>query len=64
MKDKTEKIIKDLEELAKPLQNYIKKNYDPMTYIVIEDDRIRVIRDELYIPTYKLNEDKYNAKLH
>lgn len=40
---------KELEELAKPLIEWLIKNYDPMCSIIIENGRAIVVRKELQI---------------
>lgn len=47
----------ELAELAKPLQEYIAKYHDPMCYIVVEDDRVSVVRKEIGVVTGLITED-------
>lgn len=49
--EKEIKKIEELDKLARPLQQYIKKNHNPHTYIVIADNSVRVVSDEIYIPS-------------
>lgn len=42
--------IKELKELAQPLQEWLIKNYDPMCTIIIRDGKVKVISDLLSIP--------------
>ncbi|NFN14645.1 hypothetical protein FDB56_06955 [Clostridium botulinum] len=42
--------IKKLEEVCKPVVDYLKKNYDPHCAVVITDSQIRLVRDEIGIP--------------
>lgn len=46
MEDKIEK----LEQIAKPLVDFIKENYNPHTSIVINENCIKVVSDEINIP--------------
>ena len=48
MKDKKEK---ELKELVQPLQDWLVKNYNPMTSILIEDGKIIVLLKEKQILT-------------
>ncbi len=42
--------IKNLEEVCKPVVDYLKRNYDPHCAVVITDSQIRLVRDEIGIP--------------
>ncbi|WP_315080833.1 hypothetical protein [uncultured Clostridium sp.] len=42
--------IKNLEEICKPVVDYLKKNWDPHCTVVITDSQIRLVRDEIGIP--------------
>ena len=42
--------IKNLRELAKPLQDWLIKNYNPMASIIINDFGVKVVVNELFIP--------------
>ncbi len=42
--------FKDLKELCTPIADYIRKNYNPYTRIVISDTHIKVISDDKSIP--------------
>ncbi|NFK64827.1 hypothetical protein FDB14_13995 [Clostridium botulinum] len=42
--------LKKLEEVCKPVVDYLKKNYDPHCTVVITDSQIRLVRDEIGIP--------------
>ena len=48
--NKDKEKIEELEELSKPLVEYIKKYYDFHTSIIISEDFIRLVRDEIGIP--------------
>lgn len=39
-----------LEQLAKPLAEYLRKNHHPHTAIVVTDERVVVVEDVLGIP--------------
>lgn len=39
-----------LKELSKPLLEYLEKNCDPYTYIVVSMDSIKIMRTELCTP--------------
>lgn len=42
--------IKELEEISKPILEFVKKNYNPHTTVVISEDYIKVVSDEISIP--------------
>ncbi len=42
--------IKEIEKISKPLVEYLKKNYNPHTSIIIDENYIRVVSDEVSIP--------------
>lgn len=46
----------ELELIAKPIIEYIKKNYNPHTSIVISEESIKVVADEIYIPIIEKEE--------
>lgn len=48
--DKVEKIIKELEDVTKPVVEFIKRNYNPYTTVVITDEYVKVARDEIGLP--------------
>lgn len=45
-----------LEELCRPISDYLRDNYCPYDSIVITDDRIRLVRDEIGIPVERDSE--------
>ena len=47
--EKQSKIDK-LEEMCRPISDYLKENYCPYDTVVITDDKIRLVRDEIGIP--------------
>lgn len=42
--------IKELEEITKPIIEFLKNNYNPHTTVVISEDSIKVVSDEISIP--------------
>lgn len=42
--------IDKLEELCKPIAEYLKSNYDPYATVVITDSHIKLVRGEIGIP--------------
>ena len=42
--------IAELNKIAKPVINFIKNNYNPHTTVIINEDRIKVVTDEINIP--------------
>lgn len=42
--------IKNLNEICKPVVDYLKENYDPHCTVIITDNHIRLVRDEMGIP--------------
>ena len=53
--EKQSKIDK-LEEMCRPISDYLKENYCPYDTVVITDDKIRLVRDEIDIPVDRENE--------
>ncbi|MFR7544577.1 MAG: hypothetical protein ACLUWN_01320 [Clostridia bacterium] len=49
MEDEFEE-LKKIKQIAKPLIDFIKQNYNPHTSIVINEDSIKVVTDEINIP--------------
>ena len=47
MKDKK---MQELEELCKPVSEYLKKNWDPHCTVVITDSHIKLVRDDMGMP--------------
>lgn len=45
-----EKEFNELKKLAKPLQEWLVNNYDPMCTMILETDRIKVVSTEFHIP--------------
>ena len=41
--------IKELEEISKPILEFLKKNYNPHTAVVISESGIKVVSDEISI---------------
>lgn len=48
----TETTFREIEELAKPLAEYIHNHYNPHTTIIITDERVTVVEDLLGMPLY------------
>lgn len=46
-KQETKSKMDKLEELCKPISDYLRENYDTHYSIVITDDKIRLVKDEL-----------------
>ena len=44
------KAIKSLEEVCKPVVDYLKNNYHPHCTVVITDSEIRLVEDKIGIP--------------
>lgn len=42
--------IEEIEKLTKPIVEYLKKNYNPHTSLIIDSNSIRVVSDEISIP--------------
>lgn len=42
--------MKELEQLCRPVANYLKNNWDPHCTVVITDNHIKLVRDEIGIP--------------
>jgi len=47
--DNSEKLI-ELEKLARPLAEFLKKHYNPHCAIVIDFDTARIVADEMFVP--------------
>lgn len=50
--------IEELKNLCKPISDYLKKHYNPHTSIIIDNDRVRLIEDVIYIPTNYIEEEE------
>ncbi|AGF56423.1 hypothetical protein B0P06_005312 [Clostridium saccharoperbutylacetonicum] len=44
------KEIEKLQELCKPVTEYLKNNWDPHCTVVITDNHIKLVRDEIGCP--------------
>lgn len=42
--------LKEIEELCKPVADYLKRNYAPYCSIIISDNQVKLTREELGIP--------------
>jgi len=42
--------IKELQEISKPILEFLKNNYNPHTAVVISESGIKVVSDEISIP--------------
>lgn len=42
--------IKELQEISKPILEFLKNNYNPHTTVIISEDGIKVVSDEINIP--------------
>lgn len=42
--------IKELEEISRPIINFLKENYHPHATVIINEDCIKVVSDEMCIP--------------
>lgn len=47
---------KNLEEICRPIAEYLKNNYDPHCTIIITDTQIKLVRDEIGIPVETAHE--------
>lgn len=45
-----QKRFKELEELARPLAEFIRRNYNPHTTIIVTDEFVKVVIDEMGTP--------------
>lgn len=55
--------LKEIEELCKPVADYLKRNYGPHCSIVISDNQIKLTRQGLGIPVY-MKENKKETALY
>jgi len=46
MEDSTYELIKELEEAAMPLLNYLNKYYNPHCYAVVTEDSVEILSGE------------------
>ena len=60
--DKQSKMDK-LEELCRPISDYLRENYCPHDSVVITDDKIRLVRDEMSIPVDRDCEEDEEYKI-
>jgi hypothetical protein len=44
------KEVQLLQDICKPVSDYLKENYDPHTTIIITDSIIKLVKDEIGIP--------------
>lgn len=51
-------LMAELEVLARPLVEYLRKNYHPHTAIVVTDERVVVVEDVVSVPVKKVGEDQ------
>ena len=56
--EKTDKLLKELEELTKPLQKWLRENYDLMCSIVIDGYTAKVLRAEIGTLEYEEEKDE------
>ena len=45
-----DKKLKEFNELCKPINNWLQKNFDPHTKIIIENDHAEVVQEVMVIP--------------
>ena len=45
-----DKKMKELEQLCRPIANYLRNNWGPYCTVVISDSHIKLVRDEIGIP--------------
>lgn len=43
--------ITELKKISEPVISFIKENYNPHTTVIINEDSIKVVTDEINIPT-------------
>ena len=59
--------MSELEALAKPVSAYIKRNFDPMTKVIISDERVDVCQGVMGLSfedgTNFVNKQEYEAML-
>ena len=48
--------MKELEELSKPIIDWLLKNYDPMCRVIIEEGKVEVVRVEMSDPTLEVRD--------
>ena len=48
-----EEKIKELEQISNPIIEFLKKNYNPYTTIIINQDCVKVVTDEMNMPIQK-----------
>jgi len=49
-KDADEALMSEFKELCKPLNDWLQKNYNPMTKIIIETDHAEVVEGVMGVP--------------
>lgn len=42
--------FEELENISKPIINFLKNNYNPHTTVIISESSIKVVSDEISIP--------------
>lgn len=48
--------MKELEELCKPIIEWLLDNYDPMCKVIIEEGKVEVVRTELCDPNLEVRD--------
>lgn len=48
-----EEKIKELEQISNPIIEFLKRNYNPHTTIIINQDCVKVVTDEMNMPIQK-----------
>lgn len=49
--------VEELEQVCRPVVEYMKKNCSPHETIVITDEQFKIVADTIVIPTFRLNSD-------
>lgn len=47
--------VEELEQVCKPVVEYMKKNCSPHETIVITDEQFKIVADTIVIPAFRLN---------
>lgn len=50
-----EEKMKELEQISNPIIEFLKRNYNPHTTIIINQDCVKVVTDEINIPVHRFS---------
>ena len=48
--EKIQQLFKEIRKISDPIIKFLKENYNPHTTVIINEDSIKVVSDEIFIP--------------